>query len=79
MFFFLVRHVPMSGGKVTQAGPGLLYSAAMGPLLFVGVHGLCVNPPISSKVSSFLNFPKKFYTKKKENKIYAYVHKCVKY
>lgn len=32
--------LPISGGRVTQAGPGLLYSAAMGPRLFVGVHDL---------------------------------------
>ena len=38
--------LPIKGGRVTHAGPGLLYSAAMGPLLFVGVHGLWVMPPI---------------------------------
>lgn len=32
---------PIVEGNVNAAGPGLVYSAAMGPLLLVGVHGLC--------------------------------------
>lgn len=38
--------LPMYDGKDTQAGPGPLNSAAMGPRLLVGVHGLCVIPPM---------------------------------
>lgn len=30
----------MSDGSATQAGPGPANSAAIGPRLFVGVHGL---------------------------------------
>lgn len=42
--FVQYRYLPINEGKVTQAGPGLLYSAAIGPRLFVGVQGLCVTP-----------------------------------
>lgn len=43
----------MKEGSVTQAGPGLVYSAAIAPLLFVGVHGLCVMPTIFFVYVSF--------------------------
>lgn len=36
----------MREGRVTQAGPGVTNSAAIGPRLLVGVQGLCVSPPI---------------------------------
>jgi hypothetical protein len=42
----IVMHSPMLDLRATQAGPGLRCSAAIGPRLLVGVHGLWVNPPI---------------------------------
>lgn len=33
-------YLPIYVGNETQAGPGLLYSAAIGPRRLVGVHGL---------------------------------------
>ena len=43
---FWRRDSPIRLGNVTQAGPGLEYSAAIGPRLFVGVHGCCWMPPM---------------------------------
>lgn len=40
---------PIRLGSETQAGPGLQYSAAIGPRLLVGVHGCCWMPPIFHK------------------------------
>lgn len=37
---------PTRLGSATHAGPGLEYSAAIGPRRLVGVHGLCLSPPI---------------------------------
>lgn len=42
--------IPIVFGKVTQAGPGLVNSAEIGPRRFVGVHGLCWKPPILLKI-----------------------------
>lgn len=42
--FYLQKYtinLPIKPGKATEAGPGLLNSAAMGPRRLVGVQGLC--------------------------------------
>jgi hypothetical protein len=44
--FFGRKYSPIRLGNVTQAGPGLEYSAAIGPRRFVGVHGCCWMPPM---------------------------------
>ena len=34
-------YLPKYEGKVMAAGPGLVYSAAIGPRRLVGVHAFC--------------------------------------